>query len=298
MLWKPKARTEEIPTTTQAAPDDAPAFALNEITFAYDPAHPVLQNVSLSIGRGEKVALLGANGCGKSSLLRILNGLQFAASGTFQAIGVPITGEALRNEAFAHTFRRRIGLVFQNSDAQCFSPTVREELEFGPRQLNLPPSELAQRIADVAALFEIESLLDRSPFRLSGGEKKRVALAAVLATNPDVLLLDEPTGGLDPRSRLALVGLLIDLHRAGKTLVTATHDLDIVPALADRVFVLDEQGRLAATGTPKEILANHDLLTAVNLVHTHLHRHGDVYHAHPHHHGGEHEHDHDAENGV
>ena len=295
MLWKPKAQIEELPPQANSA---APAFALTAVDFAYDRAHHVLRGVSLSIGRGEKVALLGANGCGKSSLLRILNGLQFAASGTFQAYGESVTEDALRQETFAHTFRRRVGLVFQNSDAQLFSPTVREELEFGPRQLGLPPSELAQRTADVAALFEIEALLDRSPFRLSGGEKKRVALASVLAVNPDALLLDEPTGGLDPRSRLALVGLLMQLHRAGKTLVTATHDLDIVPALADRVFVLDEQGRLAATGTPKEILANHDLLHAVNLVHTHFHRHGDIYHAHPHHHGGDHDHDHDAENGV
>ncbi len=274
---------------------DAPAFALDSVAFAYDPAHPVLRGVSLSVRRGEKVVLLGANGCGKSTLLKILNGLQFATGGAVHAYGSLISEETLRESDFAANFRRRVGFVFQNSDAQLFSPTVREELAFGPNQLDLSEAETNQRIADVAAMFGIGGLLDRSPFRLSGGEKKRVALASVLAVNPDALLLDEPTGGLDPRSRMALVEMLMTLHRAGKTLVTATHDLDIVPAIADRVFVLDESGSLAAAGTPKEILADHELLNAVNLVHTHGHWHGELFHAHPHHHGGPHEHSHEAE---
>ena len=277
---------------------NSPAFEAKSAEYAYDAAHPVLRGITFRVERGEKIVLLGANGCGKSTLLKILNGLQFATGGEVRAYGGVLSEETLRNEDYARNFRRQVGFVFQNSDAQLFSPTVRDELAFGPNQMNLASEETAQRIADVAAMFGLDNLLDRSPFRLSGGEKKRVALASVLAVNPDALLLDEPTGGLDPRSRMALVEMLMTLHRSGKTLITATHDLDIVPAIADRVFVLDESGGLAASGTPKEILANHELLNAVNLVHTHWHRHGDVIHAHPHHHGGEHEHSHDAETGV
>ena len=288
-------KTKDTRTAAESAAKNAPAFALDSAAFSYDAAHPVLRGISLSVQRGEKVVLLGANGCGKSTLLKMLNGLQFAVSGEVRAFGSVLSEETLRDAGFARDFRRRVGFVFQNSDAQLFSPTVREELAFGPNQLDLPEEETTQRIADVAAMFGISGLLERSPFRLSGGEKKRVALASVLAVNPDALLLDEPTGGLDPRSRMALVEMLITLHRAGKTLVTATHDLDIVPAIAERVFVLDETGNLAAAGTPKEILADHELLHAVNLVHTHGHWHGDVYHTHPHHHGGPHEHSHDAE---
>ena len=291
-------KTKDKGNVADFSAQNAPAFAVRDAAFAYDAAHPVLRGISFSVQRGEKIVLLGANGCGKSTLLKILNGLQFATGGEIYAYGTLLNEETLQNEAVARSFRRKVGFVFQNSDAQLFSPTVREELAFGPNQLSLPEAETAQRIADVAAMFGIESLLERSPFRLSGGEKKRVALASVLAVNPDALLLDEPTGGLDPRSRMALVGLLQTLHGAGKTLLTATHDLDIVPAIADRVFVLDESGALAAAGTPKEILSNHELLNAVNLVHTHGHWHGDVYHTHPHHHGGPHEHSHDAETGV
>lgn len=291
-------KTGEVRRKAETAAQDAPAFTLDNASFFYDAAHPVLRGISLSVAKGEKVALLGANGCGKSTLLKMLNGLQFAASGEVRAYGGVVSEESLRDTDFARNFRRRVGFVFQNSDAQLFSPTVREELAFGPNQLDLPEEETAQRIADVAAMFGINGLLDRSPFRLSGGEKKRVALASVLAVNPDALLLDEPTGGLDPRSRMALVEMLMMLHRAGKTLVTATHDLDIVPAIAERVFVLDESGNLAATGTPKEILADQALLNAVNLVHTHGHWHGDVFHTHSHHHGGPHEHSHDAETEI
>ncbi len=269
------------------------AFRLERVRFDYGEGIPALRDVSLTIARGEKVALLGANGSGKSTLLKILNGLLHPTAGTFEAFGEEITEKTLRDEQTAFRFRRRAGFIFQNSEAQLFSATVREEIAFGPLQMSLSRAEIAQRIADVAALLGIEPLLDRPPFRLSGGEKKKVAIASVLALNPDAILLDEPTNGLDPRSQQWLIELLVRLNRAGKTLVTATHDLDIVAHIADRVVVMDESHAIAAVGTPQEILENTDLLLAVNLIHEHSHRHGALRHSHPHHHHGDHAHDHE-----
>ena len=165
---------------------------------------------------------------------------------------------------------------------------MRDEIAFGPLQMGLSVEETERRIRDVAALLDIVRLLDRPPFQLSGGEKKRVAIACSLAVNPDVLLLDEPTNGLDPRSQYALVELLVRLSSAGKTLITATHDLNIVPRIAARALVFSEEHTVVADGASQEILADLPLLLRVNLIHAHLHRHGEIIHAHPH----VHEHDH------
>jgi cobalt/nickel transport system ATP-binding protein len=142
-------------------------------------------------------------------------------------------------------------------------------------------------------MLELTNLLDRPPYQLSAGEKRRAALASALTMNPDVVLLDEPTAGLDPRSRGRVVELIGRLHNAGKTIVTCTHDLDIVPELAERVIVLNEQHSVEAEGTPIEILRNGALMTSVNLIHEHMHRHGDFWHSHSHHHGGDHDHTHE-----
>ena len=208
-----------------------------------------------------------------------------------------MTEENLRDEKFAYRFRRRVGFIFQNSDAQLFSPTVRDEIAFGPLQMSLSVGETEKRIRDVAALLDITRLLERPPFQLSGGEKKRVAIACSLAVNPDVLLLDEPTNGLDPRSQYALVELLVRLSAAGKTLITATHDLNIVPRIAHRALVFSEEHTIVADASSKEILADLPLLLRVNLVHEHLHRHGEIIHAHPHPHDHEHTHTHPTEPG-
>jgi cobalt/nickel transport system ATP-binding protein len=238
------------------------------------------------------VAVLGANGSGKSTLLRVLDGLLFPASGEVRAFGEPVSERALRDEDLSRRLRRRVGLVFQNADAQLFSTTVREEIAFGPLQMDLPRDEVERRIADVAGMLGLEGLLERPPFRLSGGEKKKVAIASVLVVNPEAILLDEPTAGLDPRTQGWLLGLLAELHVAGKTLVSATNELDLVPAFADRVVVLDESHRVAADGTATEVLRDGDLLRRANLIHEHAHRHGETWHTHSHFHGGEHEHEH------
>ena len=270
------------------ASSSVPAFKLSDVGYRYGEGVVALHGVSLTIGMGETVAILGANGCGKSTLIKMLDGLIHPQEGLIEAFGEPLTEASLRDEKFAYRFRRRVGFIFQNSDAQLFSPTVRDEIAFGPLQMGLSVEETEQRIRDVAALLDIVRLLDRPPFQLSGGEKKRVAIACSLAVNPDVLLLDEPTNGLDPRSQYALVELLVRLSSAGKTLITATHDLNIVPRIAARALVFSEEHTVVADGASQEILADLPLLLRVNLIHAHLHRHGEIIHAHPH----VHEHDH------
>ena len=265
-----------------------PAFRLTDVGYHYGEGIVALRGVSLSIEMGETVAVLGANGSGKSTLIKMLDGLIHPQEGRIEAFGEPLTEESLRDEKFAYRFRRRVGFIFQNSDAQLFSPTVRDEIAFGPLQMGLSVEETERRIRDVAALLDITRLLERPPFQLSGGEKKRVAIACSLAVNPDVLLLDEPTNGLDPRSQYALVELLVRLSAAGKTLITATHDLNIVPRIAARAFVFSEEHTVVADASSQEILADLPLLLRVNLIHAHLHRHGEIIHTHPH----VHEHDH------
>ena len=271
---------------------ESPVFALERVGFSYEDDGPALREVTLAVARGERVAVLGANGSGKSTLLRILDGLLFPAAGSVRAFGAELSEAALRDDAVAHRFRRRVGLVFQNADAQLFSTTVREEIAFGPVQLGLAPGEVEGRIADVAGMLGLESLLERPPFRLSGGEKKKVAIASVLVVNPEVILLDEPTAGLDPRTQGWLLDLLLELHRAGKTLISATNELELVPAFADRAVVLDESHTVVADGPAAGILADKALLRRVNVIHEHAHRHGPAWHAHSHFHGGEHEHEH------
>jgi len=259
-----------------------PVLTAEGVSYAYLDRFVALDEVSLSVRRGEKVALVGANGCGKSTLLKILDGLLFPDSGTLRAFGEPVTEDALEDEQFSAAFRGRMGFVFQNSDAQVFSPSVREEIAFGPLQSGLDRETVEERVTDVVSLLEIGSVLDRAPYQLSEGQKKRVALASVLVMNPEVLLLDEPTTALDPRTRQWLVELIAELNRAGKTTVTATHDLDAVKLIADRCLVFSEEHRLVAEGAPDAILGDRDLLRAVNLIHEHGHAHDGSEHSHAH----------------
>jgi cobalt/nickel transport system ATP-binding protein len=252
------------------------------VSFAYLDRFPALDDVSLTVQRGEKVALLGANGCGKSTLLKVLDGLLYPDAGRYDAFGAEVNEDNLEDEQFARGFRSRVGFVFQNSDAQVFSPTVREEIAFGPLNMGLARDDVQARVDDTMAMLGITDLADRAPYQLSGGQKKRVAIASVLVMNPEVLLFDEPTAALDPRTQQWLVDLIVELNRAGKTIVLATHDLERLDVLADRCIVFSEDHRIVAEGTPAEILADHDLLLATNLAHEHRHAHGSVVHSHVH----------------
>jgi cobalt/nickel transport system ATP-binding protein len=259
--------TSTLATETAATEEAGLVFECRDLHYRYLDRFPALDGVSLDVRRGERVALLGPNGCGKSTLLKLLDGLIFPDSGTFTAFGHPVTEDNLEDEQFSRGFRSRVGFVFQNSDTQVFSPTVREEVAFGCLQLGLSTVEAAARVDDVLTMLDIADLADRAPFQLSGGQKKRVAIASVLVMNPEVLLFDEPTAALDPRTQQWLIDLIVELGTAGKTIVLATHDLDALDLLADRCLVFAEDHTVTRTGTPDEILADHDLLLRANLIH-------------------------------
>jgi cobalt/nickel transport system ATP-binding protein len=258
-------------------------FDLDSISYRFNLI-VALDGLSLSIPAGTRIALLGANGSGKSTLLRILDGLYFPEAGSVRFLGEPLTEARFANDDFAYGFRRRVGMLFQNPDVQLFNATVFDEVAFGPLQLRWPASEVRGRVAETLERLRLSHLKDRVPQRLSGGEKKRVALASVLVMDPEVLLLDEPTDALDPRSQSQLIDLLMGWAGGSKSVITATHHLGILEEIADRCFVLD-RGRLAADLAPSDILKDHDLLDRTNLIHVHRHRHGAALHSHPHTHG-------------
>lgn len=266
-------------------------FEIRDVTFRYNDVI-ALNNLTLAIKENSRVAILGANGSGKSTFLRLLDALYFPEKGTISAFGENLTEEAFQDEEFAFRFRRRVAFVFQNPDVQLFNPTVFDEVAFGPLQMRLPKDEIRRRVVETLEMMEISHLKDRSPHRLSGGEKKRVALASVLILDPQVLLLDEPTAALDPKSQGKIVDFLIDWDDDKKTVITATHDLDIVEDIADYCLVF-QNGRVVGEGKPKDILADVELLEKTNLVHAHRHIHptGEVHSHHHFHRFHEHEHE-------
>lgn len=259
------------------------AFTVRDVAYSYHQGVPALRGLSMRIARGERVALLGANGSGKSTLLRLLAGLSFPEQGEILFFGETLSERRLQDEAFFYRFRRRVGLVFQNPDIQLFNPSVFDEVAFGPLQLRRPKAQIRDQVEAVLESMGISHLRDRAPHRLSGGEKKRVALASVLITDPEVLLLDEPSSALDPLSQDQIVDLLVSWKNGSKTVITATHDLDTLEDIADRCYVFDD-GRIAGEGTPLQVLHDVALLERTGLVRVHEHVH-DAYDSprpHPH----------------
>jgi cobalt/nickel transport system ATP-binding protein len=269
-----------------------PVFNLIQVGYNFAGQFPGLQGVNLQVRPGERLTIVGANGSGKSTLLNILDGLLFPTSGEVWAFGQRITEDVFRESFFTTFFRRRVGLLFQNPDVQLFCPTVLDEIAFGPLQLDCPQEEALEKSREMMKILGLEKISRRAPHQLSGGEKKKVALASVLAVNPDVLLLDEPTGGLDPRTQVWLVEVLNELHSLGKTIITATHDLSILEDISDRAVVMDEGHSIVAEGAPDRILGDLNLLLKVNLIHEHIHTHEDLMHSHGHYHFFTHRHDH------
>lgn len=246
-----------------------PVFHLRDVRFLYNGRQVALDGIDLDIHRGEQVVLLGANGSGKSTLLKLLDGIYSPSEGNMRALGRDVKKVAEGEDGFR--FHREVGLVFQDPDIQLFSATVFDDVAFGPLQLGLSNEEVKARCDEALQQMEIEHLADRAPFELSGGEKKRAAIASVLSLYPEVILLDEPTASLDPRTKWVLVNLIRKLGESGRTTVTATHELEIVPVIANRVVVIGEERRILADGTPDEILGDHDLLVRANLIHPQLH---------------------------
>jgi cobalt/nickel transport system ATP-binding protein len=256
-------------------------FQLRDVHFAYHPKFPVLQGIDLEIASSSRTALIGANGSGKSTLLKLLDGLYFPVKGCVQFDATPLTEEKFRQEQFAYGFRRRVGFLFQDPETQLFSPTVWDEICFGPLQLQWEKTKIRESAEKILEQFGLSALRDRPPYRLSLGEKKKVALASVLILDPEVLLLDEPTAALDPRTQSLLLELLQEWGHDRKTIVTCTHDLSILREICDLVFVMQE-GKIVHTGTPEAVLQNQELLQETNLIHIHTHKHRGVEHLHPH----------------
>lgn len=233
---------------------------VKNIKYSYNKDYQALKGVSLKVEKGEMVALLGKNGAGKSTLFLHLNGIYEPDEGK-----VFIDGEELKyDKKSLLKFRQKVGIVFQNPDDQIFAPTVEEDVAFGPLNLKLPMEEVQKRVTESLARVGMSGFEKKAPHHLSGGQKKRVAIAGILAMQPEIMVLDEPTAGLDPQGVRDLSALLKELNDEGITIIISTHEVDLVPNYAKRVFVLVD-GLLIAEGTPKEIFAQPEILDQANL---------------------------------
>ena len=224
------------------------------LSFSYPDGHVALQDVSISIAPNEKVALVGPNGAGKSTLILHLNGI-LQGEGNVRVAGLPV------NDGNLGKVRARVGLVFQSPDDQLFSPTVYDDVAFGPIYQGLPENEVNLRVEQALRVVNMSEYAQRISHHLSMGEKKRIAIATVLSMQPEVLVLDEPTAGLDPRARRSLINLLRDLPM---TMLVSTHDMHMVAELFPRTVIMDE-GRIVADGSTIELMADEVLLNAHGL---------------------------------
>jgi cobalt/nickel transport system ATP-binding protein len=257
-------------------------FQLKDVYFAYLGKFPALCGINIQIDQGQKISIIGANGSGKSTFLQMLDGLIFADRGVLSFCGQLLNEKAFSDTKFSREFRRKVGFIFQNSDVQLFCPTVKEDIVFGPLQLGFSKSQIQKRLDKLILALNIQELLDRPVHQLSIGEKRKVAIASTLIIDPQVLILDEPTAGLDPLTTRKIIDLLIEENNSGKTIITATHDLHIVEEISDVVYVFGRDRKVAKFGLSKDVLNDLELLQENNLVHIHRHRHKDKEHLHPH----------------
>ncbi|MCZ7552723.1 MAG: cobalt ABC transporter ATP-binding protein [Anaerolineae bacterium UTCFX2] len=230
------------------------SIEIDHLSFSYPDGHAALRQVTMHIQPGEKVALVGPNGAGKSTLILHLNGI-LTGQGEIRVAGLPVTKPNLGK------VRARVGLVFQNPDDQLFSPTVYEDVAFGPLYQGFPPAEVRQRVAEALTVVNMRNYEKRISHHLSAGEKKRIAIATVLSMKPEVLVLDEPTAGLDPRARRSLIQLLQELPL---TMLVSTHDMHMVKEIFPRMIIMDE-GRIVADGPTDLLMQNEELLCAHGL---------------------------------
>ena len=238
-----------------SGPGVAPSLAVHDLAFAYPDGHQALFGVDLTLQPGERVALLGPNGAGKTTLVMHLNGILRGGQGTVEVAGLPVV------PANYQEVRRRVGIVFQDPDDQLFMPTVREDVAFGPANLGVRGPELEDRVMEALAAVGMQDFADRPPHHLSFGQRRRVAVATVLAMRPEILVLDEPSSNLDPASRRELAAILRGLP---VTLLMVTHDLPYAMELCPRAVILAE-GSIVADGTTRDILCDDALLRAHRL---------------------------------
>lgn len=228
------------------------------LEYIYSDGTPALSGVDFKAKIGEKVAVLGPNGSGKTTLFYHFNGLIKPSRGEVQVFGENIKRTNIDE------IRKRVGLVFQDSDSQLFAPTVFEDIAFGPRNLRLPPNEVNERVSHIIHRFNIEDLAKKNPANLSAGQKKRVAIAGVVAMEPDVLVLDEPTSGMDAEGVTDTLGILEELNNEGKTIIISTHDSDLAASWADHIYILTK-GKVFRSGIPRYIFSDDKILSEAGL---------------------------------
>lgn len=217
-----------------------PIINLSHISYNYEEVS-ALNDISLEIYAGELIFFTGPNGCGKSTLFKLLNGLIFPTKGEYYFDNKKIDKNTLQDNLFAKNFHKRIGYIFQNPDVQLFNATVYDEIAFGPRQMNLDEEIIHQRVNELLIYLNIQHLQDRPPYHLSGGEQKKVALAAILALNPDVLMIDEPLNGLDNKTRQWFKEFLIDFIKANKTILISTHEQELLSLPHSRIIKFNDE---------------------------------------------------------
>jgi cobalt/nickel transport system ATP-binding protein len=236
-------------------------FKIENLTYEYSDGTLALDEISLSFDRAERIALLGTNGSGKTTLLNHLNGILKPTSGTIIFDGAPLKYDAKS----LLSLRKRVGFVFQDPNDQLFAPTVKQDVAFGPLNLGYSADKVKTIVEQALETVKISELAEKPPHFLSLGQKKRVALAGVLAMEPEVIIMDEPTSNLDPRATSEILHLLLQLNKEkGITLLLATHDVDMVPLFATKLYILNK-GKLVSEGTPKETFSNSKLIRQVNL---------------------------------
>ncbi len=238
---------------------------IENVFFKYKN-NEVLKDINVTIEQGESVALIGANGSGKSTFLKLLNGVVFPTKGNYYFNDVKICKDELEKGNFSKRFHKKVGFVFQNSDAQLFCSNVYEEIAFGPRQMGMDEDEVNKRVNDCLELLNVKDLENREPYNISGGEKKRVSIAAVLALNPEVLVLDEPISGIDPKGKKFLNDLFIKLNKAGKTIICSTHDFEYVNGLFKRVLVFSEDHHIIRDDSYSKVMEDTEFLVKYNII--------------------------------
>ncbi|MCX0365019.1 energy-coupling factor ABC transporter ATP-binding protein [Clostridium perfringens] len=238
---------------------------LENLSFKYKDAI-VLEDINLTINKGESIALIGPNGSGKTTLLKILNGILIPTKGKYILDDEEITKKNLENTLFSKKFHKKIGFVFQNSDVQLFCPDVYDEIAFGPIQMGLSEEEIDIRVNDCLKLLNIEKLKYKESYKLSGGEKKRVTIASVLALNPEILILDEPLNEIDPKGKKFIKELLIELNKSGKTIICSTHEFEYIKGIFNRAIVFSENHRIIKDSNFNNVLSDKKFLKDNNII--------------------------------
>ena len=235
-------------------------LSTENLSFTYPDGTQALKNINIEIEKGEKVAIIGPNGAGKSTLFSHFNGLTEPTSGCVKIEGKPISFE--KDELLK--VRQKVGIVFQDPNDQLFAPTVKEDIAFGPMNLGLSYDEVEKRVEDALKMVGMENYEDKTPHHLSGGQQKRIAIAGIIAMKPELMILDEPTAGLDPDGVEKVLNIMNQLNKEGMTLIISSHDIDMISKYADKIFIL-YNGEIIESGNKNKIFSDMELLKKAHL---------------------------------